>query len=141
MTVNQWLLVVVVSLVIFFAPMALTSKTGAEWFSNQGLWSVLAVFSILLITQSKLAITIACIEYAAVLVASFSWYQFPSGSGFFYTYCVEMYDALNILIAVVLIAGAPWNGLAGRFKSMGMGNLFRRTGGRSSIQNCLGNQG
>lgn len=141
MSVNRWLLTVVVCLGIFFIPKWVPEPQGDGWFAYQGLWSVLAVFLVLMISHSKLSIIVAVIEYAALLCALFAWLNFRAGGGLFYQYCVEIYDVLNCLIAVALLTGAPWDGLANRFKSMGLGNIFRHSDHSSHATHHHGNQG
>ena len=88
------------------------------------MWSVASIWLILLISNSKTAILISVVEFAAIIVHASAYTQFVQQEGMFYNHLEQIIEILTILQAVILTAGSPWRGMANRFKSIRMADLL-----------------
>jgi len=141
MTIKQWLKTVFVCLSIFIASRYFPAPDGANWFVAQGLWSTLAAVLVLSISTSKPAILIASIEFSAVIINFIACAQYLGSGGIFYAYCVEANSIINLTEVVILITGAPRDGLVNRLKSMGLDYFLYDTNNHRSLEDSFSNQG
>ncbi len=121
---NQWVSVVFVAVSIYLISKFLPSPEGAAWFNYQALWSMVALFVILKISTAKLAIILALIEFSLIIVNTIAYAGYASGGGLIYTHYFDITDVLHLTEVLVLVTGAPWDGLASRFKQLGVGRTF-----------------
>jgi len=112
MSINQWLSLLCAGVMVYFVPGWLPEPSGTFWFSYMSLWSVLAIYLILQISESTTAYLIAYIEFAAIIINTISYTQFVGLEGLVYTHYSSIIDVLAAMQVIIWIIGAPWSGLA-----------------------------
>ncbi len=117
---NQWVGIVFFCAATYLISKFLPAPDGAVWFSYQALWSTAAIFVILKISNAKLAIFLALLEFSLIITNTIAYTGYMAGGGLFYAYCLEITDAVHLVEVFALVTGAPWDGLANRFKQLGL---------------------
>jgi len=120
-------------LVAYFSKIA--PYPDSEWFFiTQNFWSLGIIFSVWWIQRSNLTKKIICIEGAVIFLNIFAFWADMNPSNFFYHNYEIILILLNLTEAIVLIMGAPWNGLHVGFSALWRVNNNRFPGGRRLVQ-------
>lgn len=137
---NQWVSIVLIGAALYFTSKSLPSPDGAAWFSYQALWSMAALFIVLKISTAKLAIILALIEFSLIIINTIAYVGYMAGGGFVHTHYLDITDVLHLTEVFVLVTGAPWDGLASRFKQLGFGHCLWGQNNHRRISNLHSNR-
>lgn len=123
MTVKQWLLIVAICLVVYMAPQFLPEPEGAEKFTYLASVSLLSLWLILSVSTTKTAWLAAAIEFLAIIVNAIAYKIVGDSAILFHQYVLAI-DGLALLQALIILIGAPWNGMAHYLKHVRVANIL-----------------
>jgi len=103
---------------VFFLSHVLPQAEGQWYFAVQASWSFVIILGIYEVEHSDLTDRIYKLNMAALALNGLAAIGYTSDSQFFYTHYEVILNAINISEALVLVHGAPWDGIISRLSEL-----------------------
>jgi len=108
----KYLAIVALCFVVFFAAGEAPQADGTWFYVIQSMWSFGLLTAVLAIERSNLTICIASVELSAIFLNLLACVGYITSFEFFYHQYNVILNSLNIIEAVILLAGVKMNGIA-----------------------------
>jgi len=139
---TRYLIICAICIGVYIASILTPAYDDAWFFAMQSLWSLLIIFTVLLIENSKLTFSIAFIECIAMILnlcAGVGYDDIYQNMTFFYDYYATMLNTLCIMELIILLRGAKSHGVGVRLERLRGYIVNRAANIRGTVQDIIGN--
>lgn len=114
----KYLAVLAICIGVFFVSQLVPQADKTWFYVIQSMWAFFILTAVLAIERSKLTLSIAFIELLAIFLNLLGCIGYITAFDYFYLRYSFILNSLNIIEAMILLAGVPLHGVFNRFSEL-----------------------